>query len=232
MVADINPAGGSNPANLTTSNGKLFFSATDGAHGYELWKTDGTAFGTAMVKDIGPGPGDYGRPDWLADVNGTLFFDANDGEHGQELWKSDGTVDGTVLVKDIIPGPYGSQPISLTNFNGTLYFSADDGTHGRQLWKSDGSTDGTVMVNDSGEASQSSLYLDCQHQRYTLFLSTKKTTGLPTMENRRHNGWDGHGHRHLPRLSDQFKRCPVFLCMGWCSRWRVGGKVMVPRREQ
>jgi ELWxxDGT repeat protein len=45
----------SNPSNLTNVNGKLYFSANDGADGTELWASDGTATGTTMVKDIHPG---------------------------------------------------------------------------------------------------------------------------------------------------------------------------------
>ena len=43
------------PGNLTNVNGTLFFTANDGTHGYELWKSDGTAAGTVLVKDINPG---------------------------------------------------------------------------------------------------------------------------------------------------------------------------------
>jgi len=38
--------------------GQFFFAATDGIHGYELWKSDGTASGTVLLKDINPGPAD------------------------------------------------------------------------------------------------------------------------------------------------------------------------------
>ena len=72
--------------------------------GQELWKSDGTAAGTTLVKNIRPGSGTSSSPRELTNVNGTLFFVADDGVTGQELWKSDGTAAGTVLVRDIHPG--------------------------------------------------------------------------------------------------------------------------------
>ena len=113
------------PVALNTS---LYFPLDDAIHGNELWKSDGTAAGTVMVKDIRPGTtGSYARePDGRR--IGTLFFAANDGSHGNELWKSDGTAAGTVLVKDINPGSVRSMPAYLTNVDGTLFFTANDGT--------------------------------------------------------------------------------------------------------
>ena len=35
--------------------GISYFAASDGVHGRELWKSDGTAVGTVMVKDLIPG---------------------------------------------------------------------------------------------------------------------------------------------------------------------------------
>jgi ELWxxDGT repeat protein len=145
------------PNQLTSVNGTLFFVANDGVHGRELWKSNGTAAGTMMVKDIGPGYSNTG-PSGLTNVNGTLFFTADDGTHGPELWKSDGTAAGTVLVADINPGSAGSNPGgtsggTLTNVNGTLYFQADDGVHGIELWKSNGSAAGTILVKDIGPGS-------------------------------------------------------------------------------
>ena len=93
------------PSHFADVGGTLFFTANDGIHGYELWKSNGTNAGTVLVKDIQPdarGGDDYG-PGSLTGVGGTLFFTADDGIHGSELWKSDGTKAGTVLVKDIVP---------------------------------------------------------------------------------------------------------------------------------
>ncbi len=128
-------------------NGTLYFQATDGTNGSELWKSDGTSAGTLLVRDINPGLGDS-RSRYLTNVNGTLYFRATDGSSGSELWKSDGTSAGTVQVRDLLPGLTGSLPSSLTNVNGRLYFAASDGTSGMELWSTDGTSAGTVRASD------------------------------------------------------------------------------------
>ena len=128
----------------------IYFTAEDGSHGVELWKSDGTNSGTTMVKDINnnllvDANGSY--PNDLTAIGNTLYFEANDGNHGNELWKSDGTSSGTFMVKDIMPGDhYGSNPHELIVVGNTLYFVGDDGVNGYELWKSDGTEAGTVMV--------------------------------------------------------------------------------------
>src|SRR4051812_21521752 len=86
LVTDLNTdTESSGPTEFTESGGLLFFAADDGPHGIELWKTDGTPQGTALVKDIDPRPQfrypirrtvfDEGnsRPTALTDVHGTLY---------------------------------------------------------------------------------------------------------------------------------------------------------------
>ena len=156
------------PDLLTNVNGTLFFTGADETHGEELWKSDGTAAGTVMIKDIYPGSV-TSNPSALTNVNGTLFF-AADVTEGNELWKSDGTSGGTVIVKDIKPGTGGSDPYELTNVNGILFFSADNGTDGRSLWKSNGTAAGTTMV-------KSGLPGDRTNVNGTLFFVADDGTG-------------------------------------------------------
>ncbi|HET9765950.1 MAG TPA: ELWxxDGT repeat protein, partial [Thermoanaerobaculia bacterium] len=122
------------PADLTATEGGLFFSSTDPEHGRELWHSDGTAAGTMLVRDLVPGI-DSPAPSWLtAAPGGSLFFVAHDGVHGFELWHSDGTTAGTRMVQDIAPGPLSSRPDQLTVSGGQLFFTADDDLHGREPW--------------------------------------------------------------------------------------------------
>ena len=137
FLADLNPGSpSSGPGDFVEVDVAAFFVADDGINGAELWKSDGTAAGTVIVKDIFPGSDTSGTaysssPQDLTNVGGTLFFTAEDEAIGRELWTSDGTASGTVMVKDIDPDsfydyPYSSNPSSLTDVDGTLFFSADD----------------------------------------------------------------------------------------------------------
>jgi ELWxxDGT repeat protein len=119
-----------------------YFSGSDGTSGTELWKSDGTASGTVLVKDIASGLS-HSNPSYFADIDGILYFSASDGIHGAEVWKSDGTASGTVLLADVYSGSTGSSPYDLTAIGETLYFDADDGVHGRELFSFDATPDTT-----------------------------------------------------------------------------------------
>ncbi|WP_052420501.1 ELWxxDGT repeat protein [Hyalangium minutum] len=127
---------------LAAARGWLFFGATDGALGEELWRSDGTAAGTQRVKDISPGASPS-SPTELTPAQDGLFFSASEGVSGRELWWSDGTPERTKRVADVAPGAADSSPAELTVVGERLFFTADDGTHGSELWmhhRTDGST--------------------------------------------------------------------------------------------
>jgi ELWxxDGT repeat protein len=143
------------PTRLTAVNGVLFFFAFCPNGGSGLWRSDGTAPGTELLRCINPDPFADAQISEPTAVGDLLYFAANDGIVGTELWRSDGTAQGTQIVKDINPGG-DAFPFWLTNADGTLYFRADDGVHGMELWKSDGTTAGTVMVQDINPGSDGS----------------------------------------------------------------------------
>ncbi|HUY35072.1 MAG TPA: ELWxxDGT repeat protein [Pirellulales bacterium] len=158
---------GANPTDLTNVDGILYFAATDGGDGNELWRSDGTSTGTFMVADINPGL-PSSNPANLRNVNGTLFFTANDGTNGVQLWKSDGTTAGTTMVANL--GGV-AVPADLTNVNGVLFFRANDGTHGMELWRSDGTTAGTTLVSDINAGQAGSLPDNLTNANGTLFFT-------------------------------------------------------------
>lgn len=150
LVRDITaaPGEGSHPKGFADLGGALIFSADDRGVGAELWASNGTEAGTALLKDINPGQDGSDPSGDFAIADGVLYFTASDGEAGAELWRSDGTEAGTVRVKDINPGSDSSAAAHHTNVDGVVYFAADDGQTGRELWKTDGTADGTVLVLD------------------------------------------------------------------------------------
>ncbi len=156
LVKDINPGGANGASQIegrsAELNGEFYFAAQEPTTGIELWKTDGTAAGTVLVKDIVPGSGFPGSSfvGGFFEFGGKLFFGADDrGATGMELWTTDGTTAGTVLFKDINPGPGDSRADWFTELNGELFFKATNGyPPGEELWKTDGTAAGTVLVKD------------------------------------------------------------------------------------
>jgi ELWxxDGT repeat protein len=166
------------PAFTAELGGIQYFSISDGIHGNELWRTDGTSAGTWMVRDICPGVCDSRIGEILA-VGDLLFFSAKDGAHGFELWKSDGTEAGTGMVVDGVPGlGWSAQARWLFEFNGELFFVGGNATYGVELWKSDGTAAGTVPVVDivPGSGSSSPEILGVAGG-YLIFSAEEATSG-------------------------------------------------------
>ena len=133
----------SNPTYLSNFNGTLYFSASDGVNGTELWRVN-----TAGVAELVPGsvagginPGSNGSdPSDFTIVGTSLYFVAIDNTNGKELRRL-GTTGVVQLVEDSIsggglnPGSSDSSPKYLTNVSGQLFFRATNSSVGDELWR-------------------------------------------------------------------------------------------------
>ena len=198
MVGDLTPgpagSGIKGSFNLFSAGSYILFTMPTTAEGYELWRTDGTAAGTSMVKDINPGtPGS--EISTYSVYNNMVFFAAKTAANGTELWKTDGTGAGTQLVKDIRPGTESalniSSGIATTNFflmyplNGKMLFLANDGVHGVEIWSTDGTEPGTFLLKDiNGEAAVSfiSLFTGVKVGNRLIFSAYQQETGAELWE--------------------------------------------------
>jgi ELWxxDGT repeat protein len=154
--------GSSTPGPAVWTGSRFLFAADDGIHGRELWSTDGTAAGTALLADldrisVGGRPSDS-NPGSFAPLGSSFLFAADDGVEGRELWATDGTAPGTRPVRDLLPGPLGSSPHDLVAFGGKVWFLASNtgsADGGEAIWTSDGTADGTLRVADLGARGRS-----------------------------------------------------------------------------
>ncbi|KAB2964486.1 MAG: hypothetical protein F9K18_07495 [Thermoanaerobaculia bacterium] len=213
----------------------------DGIHGRELWRSDGTALGTFLVRDLCPGVcGSEGFYDVvsLEAVGPLVYFAGNDGAHGSELWVTDGTAAGTHLVADIRSGPGSSEPDALHFAFGQLFFTADDGLHGRELWRSDGTPSGTYLLLDlvAGPASggPSSIFSGNGLLFFTHYGGGGlwRTDGTPAGTFQLHGivspynaDYKGAPFRFLPDGTLIFQGCQSTTGNGDCELWRSDGTV-------
>jgi ELWxxDGT repeat protein len=131
--------GATGVTNLTAFNGRVFFSGLDQANQFQLFASDGTAAGTAVVKLINPTGGSQpiattsNSESHFAVLDGAMYFGADDGIHGFQLWRTDGTANGTTKVLDINPGGFGSITLSERNLGSNIV-----SVHTLEPWKTSG----------------------------------------------------------------------------------------------
>jgi ELWxxDGT repeat protein len=144
-VTDHSPT--SQPSRVLVSNGVGYFIVGNAS----LWRTDGTAAGTYLVRT-------YRLMHDLVNVDGTLFFVAAEYGVNSAVYKSDGTAAGTVIVKDI--NPLGNAFLhDLVPFHGALYFrGVASNSDSDSLWTSDGTAAGTQEVKRFGWRNGGDVY--------------------------------------------------------------------------
>jgi ELWxxDGT repeat protein len=178
LVSDIDPGVGAgftaSSSQIAAVGKKIFFSATDGKNGLQLWVSDGTAADTVLVKNI-PSIKSTG-PQNLTAGNGVVFFTGADANGVQQVWRSDGTAAGTFVVSAFTNSPTTQLPENLlfdTEAN-TLFFGEATTTFGDDaLWK----------TNATGPAVAKLIRSDIDPQNFVdsggfiFFLGTDPTHG-------------------------------------------------------
>jgi ELWxxDGT repeat protein len=129
-------------------NGRLYFSASDGALGLEPW-TWAPGETPHQVADIRVGAAGS-MPGYYTGIGNTVLFQADDAVAGAEPWAMNAiNPAGAWPLIDINPGigagMLGQQPVV---YNGAAYFVGFDPADGVEVWKSDGTGVGTLLVKD------------------------------------------------------------------------------------
>jgi ELWxxDGT repeat protein len=130
-----------------TAVGDITFFVVTTSSSSSLWRTDGTAPGTLLVRGM-PRSASIRL---LAATAGQLVFVADDDGDGSELWTSDGTTPGTRPITSFAAAnPF--ERAFIESIGGIAYFEADDVVGGADLWTTDGTPAGTRRITEFGFA--------------------------------------------------------------------------------
>ncbi len=121
---------------------------TPPGRGAELWHSDGTPAGTALLVNLAKPAAQGSDPDGFAELFDQVLFRARDGSGGMRPWISDGTDAGTRLLADLqLPTTPGVED-RFVPFRNAVLFVAEHPAHGREPWITDGTNAGTKLLLD------------------------------------------------------------------------------------
>ena len=159
---------------------EVVFAANTTNFGIELFKSDGSFFGTNIVTDILFQAGSANPQDFI-ELKGNIYFIATADVYGKELMVSNATISGTKVVKDIAAGTASSNITKLVKTKDYIYFVANDQINGKELWRSDGTLGGSLMLKDiypTGNSNPSQLTpLDVQNSNELFFVAYTANEG-------------------------------------------------------
>lgn len=130
---------------FTKANDRVIFHYLDEEKeeaGYEIWATDGTPDGTAMIAGEAVGTPNFHYVSSYTGLSKGLIFLTRSVSEGEDLWISDGTREGTFPGKTTIPGGEAGFAGVEIQGKGELAFFRRFG----ELWRSDGSVLGTKKL--------------------------------------------------------------------------------------
>lgn len=187
LLKRINPQGWAFPNSLGTTftafNGAYVFPAQDSGHGYELWRTDGTASGTTLIADAWPGATSgvgHSPAQPLATPAGLFFTASSPSSGGSFLWRIDGSSGAAERLLDQYQGDWDGQVYGMASWGQEAVFL---GFHSPALpqhastglWLTNGLPGGTRLVR-AGLSSVSALSIQSGR---AIFLAFTESPTLP-----------------------------------------------------
>ncbi|MBX2935397.1 MAG: hypothetical protein KF825_14220, partial [Ferruginibacter sp.] len=163
LVYEFNEYAGVAPvgALMRNVNGMLYFLLYDQwGSGYDaIWRSDGTAAGTFLLRDLGTEY--FGMGYFMGAGSKVCFMVGKSANNNSVLFVTDGTAAGTVPMYEFNSVFNTNIYPAFTNIGTTLYFAANDGVNGKELWKTDGTAAGTLLAADiiPGSGSSNPVYL-------------------------------------------------------------------------
>ena len=137
--------GGLAIAKTPESTPRLQFAAGLTTGERELHRSNGTAAGTLLTKNLSSSTSSSPRE--LTSMAGRLFFTASTNDGQVELHTSNGLASGTAIVTNL-SGAVSSNPHELTVVGNTLFFAATGSDGQIELYKYVGASDGAVLVRN------------------------------------------------------------------------------------
>jgi len=144
-ITDLNPFGPSlnQSHDIMIFDNLLYFIASDGVHGSEVWRSDGTAANTEMVGDVSQANVGSGLATLFSHA-GADYFIVNDSV-STGLWRIDQS-DATLIKR--IPGL--GRTNNMTSLGGYTYFDVEGSYEQDGIWRTDGTELNTTRILDFG----------------------------------------------------------------------------------
>ncbi|HEY1012804.1 MAG TPA: ELWxxDGT repeat protein, partial [Herpetosiphonaceae bacterium] len=142
LVRDIQPgAAGSDPQHLAVAGDTVFFAATAPDTGRELWRSDGTPAGTALVADLQPGPASSNIRAIQPFQNDVLLLDQN------TLWRSTGTAAGTTPITTVVGQELRDELAVVGEYAYFVTAREENWDNDYYLWRSDGTAGAATLID-------------------------------------------------------------------------------------
>ncbi|MEP7229746.1 MAG: ELWxxDGT repeat protein [Ginsengibacter sp.] len=122
----------------------VIFNAYERMYGYELYKSDGSTEGTALLNDVIPGEAGF-NVSLISSKNNAVFFSAV-GDNSNSIYRTNGTKNG---LRKMTPEYGFIQSFTVTDNELIFYVIYNSNTSTYELWRTDGTAPGTVLLSST-----------------------------------------------------------------------------------